>query len=70
MSGYKLHNTPASRDYHYFDRKTHSTALMYACCNARIDDALKIIEIYKDNYKYTAELAKKLYVEEFREDKF
>lgn len=52
MSGYKLHNTPASRDYHYLDRKTYSTALMYACCTARAEDALNIIEIYKDDSKY------------------
>lgn len=52
MSGYKLHNTPSSRDYYYMDRKTGSTALMYACCTARAEDALKIIEIFKNNYKY------------------
>ncbi len=43
MKGFKLRDTPESHDYHYLDRNTGSTALMYAACfceNTEIIDKL------------------------------
>ncbi len=52
MKGFKLRDTPETHDYNYLDRNTNSTALMYACCSARVNDALNIIDIHKNDYKY------------------
>lgn len=46
---YELKDSDASLQYNYYDIVTKSTALMFACCNNRIDDALKILELNHNN---------------------